>query len=33
MTLVSGAAARDKVVELDGLTADEAARRLEPGDA
>ncbi len=32
VTLVSGAAARDKIVELDGLTADEVARRLEPGD-
>jgi uncharacterized protein len=33
LTLVSGAGARDKVVELRGLSADEASRRLEPSDA
>lgn len=33
VTLVSGATARDKVVELHGMTADEAARRLESADA
>jgi len=29
LTLVSGASGKDKVVELHGLTADEADRRLE----
>jgi uncharacterized protein len=29
LTLVSGASGRDKVVELHGITADEADRRLE----
>ena len=29
LTIVSGLAARDTVVELHGLSADEAARRLE----
>lgn len=29
LTLVSGASGRDKVVELQGLSADEADRRLE----
>jgi uncharacterized protein len=29
VSLVSGRTSRDKVVELQGLTADEAARRLE----
>jgi len=33
VTLVSGATGRDKVVELHGMTADEAAKRLEPLDA
>ena len=29
VSLVSGRTSRDKIVELQGLTADEAARRLE----